>query len=109
MSWAEAAQNVVIKAMSNGWLPVLLIPAFFIVIFWLVPDSDKKQLLENIIEKHFVAWGGWFTSVLVLVGWHLHVKWVRLKYENEIERQAEQKTELQKKLALNGEIKSSKR
>jgi hypothetical protein len=109
VSWAEAAQNIVIKAMSNGWLAVLLIPAFFVLIFWLVPDKDKKELLENIIEKHFVAWGGWVTSGCTIIGWLFHVKWVRLKYDNELTRQAEQKTELQKKLTSNGEIKSSKR
>lgn len=109
LSWAEAAQNVLIKAMSNGWLAVLLIPAFFVLIFWLVPDKDKKELLENIIEKHIVAWGGWLVSAIAVLGWLFHIRWISLKYENELTRQSEQKTELQKKLAASGAIKTSKK
>lgn len=109
VSWAEAVQNIVFKAMANGWLGILILPGFFLGVFWLVPDKDKRVLVENILKLHLTVVGGWALAVGAGIGWRFHVKWLSSKYDDELDRQSKQKTDLQKQLTKPGDIKTSKK
>jgi len=109
VSWPEAFQNTVIVSMANGWLIILVIPIFFLLLFWLVPDTDKRVMLENVATSSVFVWGGWVTNVILISGWFFHVRWQVRKYEEEISRLSAERTELQKSQIPKGRATSSKK
>lgn len=109
VTWAQAARDVVLRAMDTGQLP--FVACWFIALLLLLkmPSSDVVALVHSIISK--LEHGELIAYVLLLLswaGWYVHARLVRSQHEAECSRIGKEKSALQN-IAANHQFPSSRR
>lgn len=101
-------RDIAIHAISRGQIiPVAMFLMVIVVIFRLPPET-LGEIVKDLISKalHYSALGYSF-SIIIMLSWYIHMKYLNKIHEQEINRIAEERTRLQEKLTP-GDIQSSK-
>ena len=96
VTWAEVANNALMKLISTGQLPLVLLLVIIFFLIYRTPPENTPQvwivLAEMLDRKSGLGYGiGAFTSL----GWAIHSKIQRRKFEKEMERMGGQRTDAQ--------------
>ncbi len=94
--------DVAMRAIDRGQFPLFAIWSLALLALVRVSRSFLERYLLN-----YAIWG-WVLWLVTLGGWLVHVRWLRRKYSEEIDRLSEEKKSLQEQLA-GRKLSSSKR
>jgi hypothetical protein len=109
VTWAEVANNALMKLISTGQLPLVLL---LIVIFFLISRTPPENIpqvwivLAQLLNRKSGL--GYAIGAFASLGWAVHTKIQRRKFEKEMERMGEQRTAAQQ-LHFDKKLDSSKK
>lgn len=95
-NWPGAFRDVLVASLNKGQFPIAVVLVIFIIIFWRLPATDLKSILEDFLnrfESNYIF--GWVLFVITLLGWYFHNRYVRKVHLNEINRILQEKQDLQ--------------
>jgi hypothetical protein len=96
VSWAHAFRDIIITSMNKGQLPLLAFAGVIAVLVWRMPAADIPALIDRILTR--LESGellGWLLTLLLVIGWYTHARWLRREYAEEFERIGREKSRLQ--------------
>ncbi len=94
-------RDVFLGAMSKGQLLLTIFGIVLIIIILRMPGEDLGTLANEILVGFKNAsLVGYLVAVLAIVGWYIHVRKQRSRYEKEMKRLAKVRNELQSKLQV---------
>lgn len=109
MNFWAMVNNVVLRAIGRGQLPLLGVISIIILILWRMPSEDLSQLIRDIftvaIAKYLL---GYIIAIVAIIYWNRSSKKMRRAHAAEISRLADEKTKLQN-LLLDKRVESSER
>jgi Na+/melibiose symporter-like transporter len=94
-------QNIIIVAINKGQLPILGVILIFLVLIIKIPKEDASVIIKefiHLVESFHIL--GWIFSVFLLIALFYTAKTLKRKHQDEIDRLAKEKKELQE--ILNG-------
>lgn len=95
-TWAEVANNVLMKLISTGQLPLVLLLALLAFLVYRTPVEGIAQIwaaLEQLLDRRSGL--GYALSLAGYAGWVFHSKHQRRKFEKELERVSEERNQAQ--------------
>lgn len=101
-------RDVLIASLNKGQFLVALLGMMIMLMIVKMPAADVSRLMFEVVgklESGYLA--GYLLSIILGGGWFAHAKFQRRIIQNELNRIAEQRTELQRKQL--GKVKSSKK
>jgi len=100
MTWAQAARDIFVAAINKGQLPVLGIILVILLMLYRMPPQDitavAQKALDHLISLELL---GYLLSLLTIVGWFLHARYLRREQTKEYDRIGREKSEAQNKAA----------
>lgn len=108
VTWAQTVRDIGLALINKGQAPILFVAAIFVVMLIRMPQEKVGELADDILSTA-VAWRvfGYGLWIVTMIGWVIHLKYVRKKTYDEQDRMGKEKSDLQGQLAK-GTIKSSK-
>ena len=85
-------ENITLKAIDVGQLPVLIVGIIFIIIFMRIPPEDLKSILVRTRINDYLL------SIFLSLLWLFHSRTQRSMYKIEIDRMAEVRDASEKSL-----------
>lgn len=108
VTWAEAARDVLTISMNRGQFPLAILAILFGLFLWKLPDEKvyelAKELLAGLLSGYLIGYGLFALSVLA---WFVHSKSQRRSLARELARVSAERSDLQKKLLGNKNVRSS--
>jgi len=109
VTWAQAARDVVLRAMDTGQLPFVALWFVALLILLKMPSAEMMAMIHSLIGK--LEHGELISYILLLVswaGWYVHAKTMRAQHVAECSRIGQEKSKLQN-VAANHQFPSSRR
>ena len=104
----QAIQNVTLHALDRGQFLQVGILAITALLVYKLEGKDAASVLKELFRIFQSGWlFGWIVGGIALVGWYIHVKWMRNATQKEFTRLADERNELQQRLT-DSQITSSK-
>lgn len=98
VGWAEMVQNVIIRAIDRGQLPVLGLISAVLFLIYRMSENDVSLVTQNILEmsknKVFFVYP---VTAFSIFGWIVHVKILKKQADKETRRIGKEKSDLQNK------------
>jgi hypothetical protein len=108
-TWADVANNVLMKLISTGQLPLVVLLAIIGFLVYRTPSENIPQVWaapgEMLDKRSGLGYGLGLGSS---VGWAVHTKYQRKKFEKELERISQERNEAQQ-LHFNKKLDSSRK
>lgn len=98
LTWKDVVNNVFLKLISTGQLPVLAFIALLIFMVGRTPPEnivDVWRILHQMIERRSGL--GYALAASCGGGWIMHTRWQRRRAERELDRVTRERTEAQQK------------
>jgi hypothetical protein len=108
-TWAEVANNVLMKLISTGQLPLVILLFFLGFLVYRTPQENIAQVwvvLGQMLDRKSGL--GYALGLASSAGWAIHTRYQRRKFEKELERVSEERNEAQQ-LHFNKKLDSSKK
>jgi len=108
-TWAEVANNVLMKLISTGQLPFVGLLMFLGFLVYRTPQENIAQVwvvLGQMLDRRSGL--GYTLGLVSSAGWAIHTKYQRRKFEKELERVSEERNQAQQ-LHFNRQLGSSKK
>ncbi len=102
-------RSIFLASLSKGQVGLVFVGVLLIIIAWRLPPEELGQLCREMLrftKDGYLA--GYAMFFITAVGWFFQSRAQRKKMNGEINRMAEEKNQLQKRLLPRGEVKSSK-
>lgn len=95
----EMVQNIIIESISKGVFFGACLFILALTALIKMPNEDVSNLVFKILAgfAKYYYWG-YITTMLVVIGWYLNVKWVKDSNVTEMNRLVEERNELQEKI-----------
>lgn len=107
-TWAEVANNVLMKLISTGQLPLVVLLVFLGFLVYRTPQENIAQVwvvLGQMLDRRSGL--GYTLGVVSSAGWAIHTRYQRKKFEKELERISEERNQAQQ-LHFNKKLDSSR-
>lgn len=107
-TWAEVANNVLMKLISTGQLPLVVLLMFLGFLVYRTPMENIPQVwvvLAQMLDKRSGL--GYTVGLVSSAGWAIHTRYQRKKFEKELERISEERNQAQQ-LHFNRKLDSSR-
>lgn len=98
LTWADIVNNALMKLISTGQLPLVLMLLVILVLIYRTPAESVPQawvVLGEMLDRHSGL--GYALGGISAAGWAVHTKLQRRKFEKELERVSEERNEAQQK------------
>lgn len=96
VSWAQAFRDIIVVSMNKGQLPILAFAGVIALLVWRMPATDIPPLIDRILTRlESGELVGWLLTLLLVIGWYSHARWLRREYAEEFERIGKEKSRLQ--------------
>ena len=95
-TWAEVANNVLMKLISTGQLPLVVLLLFLGFVVYRTPLENIPQVwvvLGQMLDRRSGL--GYALGLVSSAGWAIHTRYQRRKFEKELERVSEERNHAQ--------------
>jgi drug/metabolite transporter (DMT)-like permease len=108
-TWAEVINNALMKLISTGQLPLVLLLLVIGFLVYRTPPENTSQVWVALVQLLDRRSGlGYGLGLLSSAGWAIHSRYQRRKFEKELERVSEERNQAQQ-LHFNRKLDSSKK
>jgi hypothetical protein len=107
-TWGEVANNVLMKLISTGQLPLVVLLVLLGFLVYRTPQENIAQVwvvLGQMLDRRSGL--GYALGLVSSAGWAIHTRYQRRKFEKELERVSEVRNQAQQ-LHFNKRLDSSK-
>ena len=108
-TWAEVANNVLMKLASTGQLPLVVLMLILAFLVYRTPPENIAQVwvvLGQMLDRKSGL--GYALGLVSSAGWAIHTRYQRKKFEKELERVSEERNQAQQ-LHFSKKLDSSKK
>ena len=110
VTWAEAIRDIIIRAMDRGQLLLIVFLGILVILAFRLPPERLEALALAVVDRFSKLWLlGWVLWFFSVCGWFVHSSWQRRVGAGELSRVTEERNRLQKKVAGEDKIKSSRK
>jgi drug/metabolite transporter (DMT)-like permease len=95
-TWAEVANNVLMKLVSTGQLPAVILLVILGFLVYRTPAENTAQVwvvLGQMLDKRSGL--GYALGLASTAGWAIHTRYQRKRFEKELERVSEERNQAQ--------------
>ena len=107
-TWAEVANNLLMKLISTGQLPLVILLLVLGFLVYRTPSQNIAEVwvvLGQMLDRKSGL--GYGLGLASSAGWAIHTRYQRRKFEKELERVTEERNQAQQKY-FNKQLDSSK-
>lgn len=100
LGWPETVRDVFVTAIDRGQLPALLMGCVLLTVAFRLPPEQLVVFSEKILDRFASGvYVGWGVSLLLLVAWRAHSRYLIKIHSTEIDRIGREKSAIQDRAA----------